>query len=131
MTHHPPPTTNDPPTHHLQSYEMDYSADSITATVGDHTVQVSMEFTDGAERCYDVHFTITDTDECDITADSALAADYPDWTHSCDESAVCKNTKGSYICECAVEGMLGALFSGSVADPSSSAYELAFGNCHG
>ena len=110
---------------------MDYSADSITAIVGDHTVEVNLEFTDGAEHCYDVHFTITDTDECEITADAALAAEYPDWTHSCHKSAVCNNTKGSYICECADESTLGALFSGSVADPSSPAYELQFGNCHG
>ena len=113
------------------SYAVDYEGTDINAVVGSHTVRVTIEFVTGSDRCFDMHFTIDDTDECAITNDPGQAALYPLWTHNCDKSTVCQNTLGSYNCACKVEGEFGAVYSGSVKKPSSPGYLTTFGMCHG
>ena len=96
-------------------------SDVHLALVGDHFIQctvtrlVKTESRDRkelVEQCWEVPFTIVDTDECTLPPGHAMA-------HKCQWPSKCVNTVGSYECECeAIDTSISSPWN--VALPSSS-----------
>lgn len=79
-------------------------SDVHLAKVGDHAIQCTVtrsiksqtnDEDEAVEQCWEVLFTITDTDECLLYRGHAMA-------HKCQWPAFCLNTIGSYECECPI-----------------------------
>jgi len=108
----------------VQGINVTYAGQVLQAVVGTHAVRVTATTVNGADKCYDILVTITDTDECTVND--------PKWSHSCHSSANCENFEGSYNCVCPKNsGTFGKLFSGSSRDRDSAEYATSPGMCHG
>jgi len=81
----------------IKKVQLDYNP-ILPHLVGRYSMRstVSHLRTDGSieDSCYDIVIQIHDTDEC------LYAGGNPEWTHECDPSSQCVNTKGGYICGC-------------------------------
>ncbi|CAN0206003.1 unnamed protein product [Ascophyllum nodosum] len=93
----------------VTSMSMDYSGQGINRKVGKFTATAIITRVGPGdvdeELCFEIPYEITDTDECMLPVGQPMR-------HKCHGSTVCRNTLGSYECEC-TGGFWGEKGSGS------------------
>jgi hypothetical protein len=94
-----------------------YTGADLHNVVGTHIVTADVYRKDAqgneTKECFEVPFAIDDVDECNLDRGHSMR-------HKCDDSSVCRNTEGSYECECEDEGVGGLSLKSSTCPLSQS-----------